>query len=669
MYSDSDDDYDDAGRYRFTRPSCFAWPPLRLHQFLLRLRKESAHGTVKINPDGRTEKDIMRAYRLQYEWCDGWDWRCVTVERFFDEMKGFHTGCLDLSGRFPQRYDALYQRWKSLHASFIELDNALQDAKDEDEEGVLWRQFCAHWKINLHWKRAWVHQLYSSALSVVEAHPKPMLQKIYLQSLPTEILQMVFECADMRDARSLSSTSQYMRQAALQIIFQSRTITIPLPQRLAEGTDVNEEAFSLLLDALDKAIDDVEFLLARPDIHQRIRHLHVENAWISGMQLNGVDVTNRVVTDPSSEVYAYFHERLCQLLRVLTLRSLALSDIYICDMVVQHLASQPELLSLVVNYCTPSIMIDSPKLAVTCLHLEFSAAEPLWDIVALCPHLRQLYVKCASRRTGFLAPPSRLWSRLDVLNDIERLHLEGIYPDPQSFTEWFTYATSFGRFSFTHVKFSSHSEMWDDNLRTLLDAIRMGLPPLRVLAIEGLAQCSLALFDTISEHFSDLVGLTLIRRASSRQLENKMCRWPHALYEYAYHMRGLTKLRHFGANFRLNFFAASPAGFDKGAWLGQEPEFAESWIHTVSPYRDDFQMYDESSAALAFAGYCPALEAFLLTAAAPWYGCRIRRMATTGGITVKEVWLGSIRPFEDVSDFEGWNPGASETWDPPPKRG
>jgi hypothetical protein len=57
--------------------------------------------------------------------------------------------------------------------------------------------------------------------------------------------------------------------------------------------------------------------------------------------------------------------------------------------------------------------------------------------------------------------------------------------------------------------------------------------PLRVLALEGLAEAEFDLFVVIAEYFPMLAGLTLVSWESNRQVRNRLVTWPHASWEYA----------------------------------------------------------------------------------------------------------------------------------------
>ncbi|KAK7453969.1 hypothetical protein VKT23_011481 [Stygiomarasmius scandens] len=101
----------------------------------------------------------------------------------------------------------------------------------------------------------------------------------------------------------------------------------------------------------------------------------------------------------------------------------------------------------------------------------------------------------------------------------------------------------------THVKLEMVWGLSDDVAIDFVESLDSA--PLQVLVLEGIETGSITLIDRIAQIFPDLLGLTLVRRESNRQIKTKMCRWPRPCWEYAARFGSFRRLEYFGWNFAV----------------------------------------------------------------------------------------------------------------------
>jgi hypothetical protein len=188
----------------------------------------------------------------------------------------------------------------------------------------------------------------------------------------------------------------------------------------------------------------------------------------------------------------------------------------------------------------------------------------------------------------------------------------------------------------------------------VLDALQA--ESLQVLVLEGLAQAEFSLFSHISNRFPYLLALTVIRRASDRQLVTRHVRWPGLSWEYPQHMQGFSHLKYFSWNFNHGpiFTQASTA------LLHFENGFSSSKMASREEYDDleeglDDYFDDDKWLPRLFAVYCPSLEVY--TDRVDWEMWRFRRSpASPIGVEMVNTY-GEFPP-----ESETWNP--SDWWSP-----
>lgn len=405
----------------------------------------------------------------------------------------------------------------------------------------------------------------------------------------------------------------------------------------------------------DGCILEVEFLLSRPDICEKMLHLMMGNAWTPNLP-SGSPHGDAIIHPTDKSLFRPLVTSFAELLRHVQVVSLDVIRIALTRSVLDGIVQQKPLASLAISFCCASTGLQryitaapGPSLYsnITSLTLYMSAGDldeqhTSWCVLAICPRLRLLHFVNVSPKAPINMPNRDIWPRLQALNNVERVHLAGINWDLNDLIDMFEHAAARGRLRLTHLKISSAWSIAELALVRLLVALRRGRAPLRVLALDGVYPLSLHFFEAIAILFPTLEGLTIIRRDNIRQFESKLCRWDRPIYEYAECMRPLTNLRHFGANFAWDCLALSPYVLK---YL--EPEYDEA---TDSDDHDADYLFDGNTVVLPFAACCPALESFVLMERVAVYEAKIQRTAT-GGIDITDKTLaGGFRGQRE------WNP-------------
>ncbi|KZV81004.1 hypothetical protein EXIGLDRAFT_780268 [Exidia glandulosa HHB12029] len=702
MYSDSDsdNDYDDHGYYMreliFTERS----PELRVLESDIQEAKDIVHRIIikqdrSTRPSSQTDRDAIREHRERPEFDSYLDWRLTRIRRFFTEIQGFHRGDLDLSGRTQSRYDALLRRWESFSADMTSL---LPHVGHRDVNRERWvreaRKFMPHVEsvpyitnaqVWLDFRRKWkmprevpdyedLQGWYSRTLSVIKQHPTPKIQKLYLHDLPPEVVSAVFSHMIIEEARVLSATNRYLREVGLAHIFSSRRIVMRQPadwwksvKDLEEQDDMTATVRTIMTQTRDESIKEARFLLSRPDICAKITSLVMGVVWVNTFaptRILGQSIpppTDAAMFGPLFDVFAEF-------LHSVTIEYLKLTQVVIDRRFATELLAQPKLSRLDIALCRTSedfqeFILAAPEgflqTNITYLSLTMTAGtlgdgdpdeeddnpqETAWGLVALCPQLRLLHLYNIAPKNPVNMPSRDIWpSLLGPLGNVERLHLDGIEWDLTDLCELLQQVVERGPLRLTHLKIHSAWSVPPAMIIQLFIILKAGNAPLRVLSLDGLHPLPITIFRRLAHLFPDLEALSLVKRDNDRQNDSKPCRWDLPLYEYAVPLRGLAKLRYFGANFYWDPLVASPyvckylePGFDAGPDYDTDADF----------------MLDGRSVALPFAASCPALESFVLYGKVmPLLQCQIRRSPTSGAVLeiVDEVLSFSPRNFQHLN--------------------
>ncbi|KAG6819805.1 hypothetical protein H0H93_008500 [Arthromyces matolae] len=99
----------------------------------------------------------------------------------------------------------------------------------------------------------------------------------------------------------------------------------------------------------------------------------------------------------------------------------------------------------------------------------------------------------------------------------------------------------------SHLKIESGEDgILDSDLVALLQAF--GTAPLEVLVIDGALQVKILLIDWLARQYPDLLGLTILRRASTRSTRTSSCIWTVPIWQYAQCLSSFRRLQFFEWN-------------------------------------------------------------------------------------------------------------------------
>ncbi|KAG6846043.1 hypothetical protein H0H87_006407 [Tephrocybe sp. NHM501043] len=199
----------------------------------------------------------------------------------------------------------------------------------------------------------------------------------------------------------------------------------------------------------------------------------------------------------------------------------------------------PKLESLALVMCTIS------KKSQQTLLLGDSYEKSPWFAMLFCPNLQNFCARAV--KNALLPPPGSLWEMCRFFPTLKYLLLAGLSSfHVPGFAEWITHTAQELTPQLTHFKIAVQMSMSDSHIISILRSLRSA--PLEILCIDGAYQADPALFDWLSEHFPDLLGLTVSRRDSIRQKRNRPTLWPIPIYRYAERFLAFTRLQHFGWN-------------------------------------------------------------------------------------------------------------------------
>ncbi|KAG5653119.1 hypothetical protein H0H81_002186 [Sphagnurus paluster] len=435
-------------------------------------------------------------------------WRIIA---FFKSLEGYHAGDLDLTGRHPSRLSHLQTTWNSFIADFLPITVLVKQTVTRQsfeffperfftlreysfEDQSAWIKFSNTWKIPVDFDFDILLSHTTSTLRAIARNP-PMIQKLHLLDLPVEILNEIFEHASLDKARIMSST--------------------------------------------------------RPDLSNAVETLRIR---LLGFGIDRDYETSRL---ENGKFYAPMYRSFIDVLgHVHNLTSLSFLKIFIDLEVVVCICNLTRLQCLDLRVCRVGDAAQKALLASTCslkstsiINLHLLGHADIWYILLFCPQIRNLSVKASDE---VMIPPQGggLWSRLRFPQTLERLYLGDIQwwsEDPVPYWRWLEIATRPSLPQLTHLKIHTGPGIPDLYVLRLLRAFRTA--PVSVLSLDGLADAQPTLLTSLSTAFPGLIGLTLFRRESNRQRRSRGgARWPYPDWEYAPHMAGFTRLRHFGWN-------------------------------------------------------------------------------------------------------------------------
>ena len=372
-----------------------------------------------------------------------------------------------------------------------------------------------------------------------------------------------------------------------------------------------EYLLSLATVSRDRLLAKCRFFLSRDDILEKLHNLDISDGWRFTQVVAGQSVFDATFYQP---IYRAFNDVLGGAGK---LTCLQLHKIIIDMDLARTISNLHNLHTVELSRCRVTtdvqqvLMSDeipilwTPVYNLRLLFLFGTEDDDLWYSFLLCPQLRTFAAfRPVPNDVGSLPPPpSQIWGRGSSFDTMERLSISELgFEDNMGFADWFR---SFpDKPKLTHFKLSSGPGLRDGEVYLILTYLAA---PLKVLVVDGLAKASFSLIHAISMRFPGLLGLTLIRRAGTRQLRCRPVIWPHAPWEYARHMRGFTQLQHFCwnlASHRPSPTSAALLEFEEGF-----PDPQNDFLGWKTAYeRENFD--DDKWTPVLFGLSCPKLQTY-----------------------------------------------------------
>ncbi|KAJ8087068.1 hypothetical protein PM082_005894 [Marasmius tenuissimus] len=682
--------------FRFERPYLRLYEEDENAYLTMRCRQLPVEQTSKLFD--RPAEVTLEADESRSAWYD-WDhYRYYHALRFFRTLEGFFKGELDLTGRHQHRLEDLFITLNQLTHDLDDVRKTVRTEEYQEEDwardgqvktltryimtdDAVWRNCRLKWKLPRSVSFGWLEKQIARLPQVMqEAKGQPKYQKLHLLDLPPELIDQIFSVANLHQARLLASTCKALKSIGIPHLYHTRTVELVFAEhdrimQIIHGKPTDEAMEDLARERSRDFLDLLGFLASRTDLTGVIENLTIRDCW----RMDGRRIVEFSPYLYKPTYYGSINNSLnallacCSSLALLSISHFAIAGDWL------RTISQLAKLHTVRFHCSSiedeSVEDDilnhrippSPQVLNVRWHESRNddllnreqRGRGLWYTLLLFPNLATF----SHDPLGLDAwlPHPQVQARSDHFCralrkvSLSKLHWTFVHP---GLTGWIntTQMRTASPCTLTHLKLGTERPLSDEIITRLLESIQMA--PLEVLAIEGIKEGSLVLFERIAGFFPDLIGLTLIRRENRSQRETKPASWPHQSGQYALKVREFRRLKYFGWNYRIPFFEPTPSALivfeesamkkakKKGKKSGFE-DFDMSWLTTD---RHEYFM-DTSNIALPFAAYCPTLETMAMEGH-PSHYFRITR-GENGEANVS----GGLEFFSsDREDPRDWNP-------------
>ncbi|KAL0070145.1 hypothetical protein AAF712_002635 [Marasmius tenuissimus] len=686
--------------------------------------KDSGRAAVQVTLETEESRGV---------WEDPDAFRYYQVIRFFKSLEGFYKGTLDLTGRHQHRLDDLLSTFSEFSVDFnaIRATAKIEEYRDRDGTGKvtgkttiqfvitdaeLWKSCRLKWKLPRVVSFTQLERHIAQLAKVVhDAGGKAKLQKLCLTDMPQEVLDLIFSVAELGQTRLLASTCKLLKNVGTPHLYHTRSLDLHLAKHEHILRMISKPPTPKFLNALASAqarrlIHLVNFLISRPGLAKAVENLDMTDHW----KMDG----RRVPAIRPYWDHLAFYTPVNRSLNTFLASSTGLACLSVSHFAVSsdwlRTISQLPKLHTVRFHCAsindesveedilsdripPSPQVLSLQWYEPRYHEEEGADEDeppsresgalgLWHTLLLFPNLIT-FNHHLPRADGSLCTQA-VTDRCNMFAEgLRRLSIDVVWVFVDGVSRWINEAAlrSMKPCTLTHLKLRTDRPISDATIIRLLEAVQQA--PLEVLAIEGLKEGSLGLFERIPTLFPDLIGLTLIRRENRFQRNTKLATWPHQSGEYATRFQGFKKLKYFGWNYRISLEESTPCGLvgfeasaleasekstkRKGKKKGRrhdhdndddhDSDYDWSWLHGL---HDDDYFSDAPNLALPFASYCPTLETMCLEDRSREYFMVTR--GEHGEVTVKrhsydETRLTTERDWNPTGYHDGWRPVLPES--------
>ncbi|THH00378.1 hypothetical protein EW026_g2153 [Hermanssonia centrifuga] len=421
--------------------------------------------------------------------------------------------------------------------------------------------------------------------------------------------------ANLVSARALGATSRVLREISRSYIYKEYTLSSK-PFIWKESADMDPDAAAIaylgdwLRSSRERMLENVDYLLSRPDILQGIQTLTINSFWSDeNLEMAGFDT----IGSRDNFRLPVSHAMANVIRKSSNIGTLHLSGVVITKPLAEVIVSLPKLHTIRQSDCIVEQEQANLFICESLLNMTFISLAPVdlassWNLLPSFPHLRYLVVYRGTEGSRTI-PPLDLTDGINPFGTVERLHLINLSRfEIENMTTWMSRArlpTGPG-LRLTHFKIEMDFGLDRNMIFDLLDALR-GVP-MQYFVLDGILYAEPELLDRIAEAFPDLISLTLGYRDSIRQTLTKPTDWPHATWEYARRLATFQHLRYFGWNLRISHFYPTPSvmvnfedGFDERWFDNPEWDMQEDWVE------------DWECIARLFITCCPTLQSIVLT--------------------------------------------------------
>ncbi|TFK54294.1 hypothetical protein OE88DRAFT_1177716 [Heliocybe sulcata] len=560
--------------------------------------------------------------------------------RFFDIVKGFHTGSLDLAGRHMHRYAQFVQRWEEFKRDFADLirpiaAEKLQGAElnakvhealenrifpDDSVEGNK-QSMRVKWSIGpLVSSQEFVRRIRATRNALAE-RPDPIIQKRLLTHLPLELLETIMAAAGPEAALQFSSTCRTLRQISSKYIYTDLVFNLRMDPYIKHPEALQcprEELYNALMPQKERFLRRLDYFQSRHDIINHMKTICIMDQWNAIPEtLEQLDLlaTMRDLDRPIPTAITSF------LQTVSTLTSLYLFHIALSEDILRAIAAMPRLHTLRYAMCNimavATVVADESIRSTSVLDFTLVVRTDEFDsmvyMLPCYPNTRSFGVTPRFPSEPVFLPDQVIGepSMISYVANLERLHIDNLdYEEAFTLPALLQFAgQAGGGLRLTHFKLSTvwgmnRAEIWD-----LLDTLASAR--LQVLILEGVRYVEFDLFDHIAQLFPDLLALTVSYRPNDVH-PTRETTWPHPSWEYAPYLRGFRSLLHLGLNLKHNI------EFTPRDMIHIEQNYA-----SASEVGEDALEDSNWTIARNFSICCPRLDTFSFMGGPIYFGVKL----------------------------------------------
>ncbi|CAL1717008.1 unnamed protein product [Somion occarium] len=487
----------------------------------------------------------------------------IRLRRFFQTVRGFHSGSLDLTGRHEPRYRSIFGRWIKFLQDLYQIrqytissgaarkaNGVVSSAEINMKSSEILFNFQSKWHTGRRFfSLAGLLKDTDELLNFLTKHPSPLLQRRCLHDLPPELIHHIMELSDPVNARRLGYTSRFFRSISLRYIYDEYWLILDprVGDFVTSDGDVDappELLTEYVLKAQTTFLTRAGFICDNPYVWKNLRTLHISGCW----RLPQLQVEVMQNDTIRQLYYQPIFEGICAVLsRTAELRALNMANFKIPLEVANTITSLPNLRTLDLSGCQPLFGdVLTPSQSATNLVIFMQDNLDSWRILFGMKNIRVLHVHtCMDSQTSSL--PFALSDAANPFKTVERLiYVNLSHVDVFRLCSWIREANPGQHSRLTHVKLTYPGDRRFDavELAEILNALRGA--PMEYFILDGVGFAEASLLEWIAAAFPNLYSLTLFYIRNVRDFCDIY--WPSTDREYARAMSGFTRLKYFKWN-------------------------------------------------------------------------------------------------------------------------